>query len=76
MATSEQGRVGLPAGRGCPLIARYHRATDEMTWFSIDDRSVWWRVQRVSTTEYWRTPRTISLLAALCKLIERLADLK
>jgi hypothetical protein len=76
MATGEQGRVGLPAGRGRPLIARYHRATDEMTWFHIDDRFVWWCVRRVSTTEYWRTPRTIGLLAALCELIERLAALK
>jgi hypothetical protein len=31
MATGEQERVGLPGGRGRPLIARYHRATGEMT---------------------------------------------
>ena len=76
MATGEQGRVGLPAGDGRPLIARYHRATGEITWFCMDDGFVWWGVRRVSTTDYWRTPRTIGLLAAICDLIERLADLK
>jgi hypothetical protein len=76
MATGEQGRVGLPAGPGRPMIARYHRATGEMTWFQTDERYVWWCVRRESTTEYWRTARAIGLLAALCELIERLADLK
>jgi hypothetical protein len=76
MATGEQGSGGLPAGPDRPLIARYHRATGEMTWFLMDDHFVWWCVRRTGTTEFWRTPRTISLLAAHCDLIERLADLK
>jgi hypothetical protein len=58
------------------MIARYHRATGEMTRFLIDDRFVLWCTRRTGTTELWRTQRTIGLLAALCEPIERLADLK
>jgi hypothetical protein len=76
MATGEQGRTGLPAGPGRPMIARYHHATGEMTWFQTDECYVWWCVHRTGTTEYWRTARTNRLLAAICELIERLADLK
>jgi hypothetical protein len=76
MAAGEQGRVGLPAGRSRPMIARNHHAAGEMTWFQTDERFLWRCVRRESTTECWRTALINRLLAALCELIERLADFK